>query len=389
MGLERLNILFFLINATGMLPYRMMLDKKKKRFERFDIGWRHPVTWWFVVVLIIQLIYTPYITSMSVLREISASKNESVIYIMATVLWFVCYGIVKLIPTILLFRVGGFITALTDLKKVDRILDKIPNYQCSSRQRTVIGFVCGIIMIVSMQISASYQTILPVEKTEILLYFFEFFIDFITSLQLTTWLLLIHLTYYNIAHRIAILAHFLGDDQEPIRGGKKITVVPLKAITIEPDTGQLSFRLQKVDYVFDRLAKTCTINIFLLLHYFIQPNSAQNNILLYLVLLTSQIAMALVIVVSAGLPAQEVKRLRGKFLRLSTKEIDLNDEAQCAAIVMALSEERVQLSAGGLMPIGKELLPSLTATVITYLVILLQNAIHKKSIQDKGTAVNR
>jgi amino acid transporter len=59
MGLERLNILFFLINATGMLPYRMILDKKKKRFERFDIGWRHPVTWWFVVVLITQLIYTP------------------------------------------------------------------------------------------------------------------------------------------------------------------------------------------------------------------------------------------------------------------------------------------------------------------------------------------
>jgi hypothetical protein len=27
---------------------------------------------------------------------------------------------------------------------------------------------------------------------------------------------------------------------------------------------------------------------------------------------------------------------------------------------MALSEERVQLSAGGLMPIGKELLPSVT-----------------------------
>jgi hypothetical protein len=178
-----------------------------------------------------------------------------------------------------------------------------------------------------MQISASYQTILPVEKKEILLYFFEFFINFITSLQLTTWLLLIHLTYYNIAHRIAILAYFV-DDQEPIRGGKKITVVPVKAITIGPDTGQLSFRLQKVDYAFDRLAKTCnqlksifsfpallilltsflscTINIFLLVHYFIQPNSAQNNILFYLVLLTSQIAMALVIVVSAGLPAQEV-----------------------------------------------------------------------------------
>ena len=86
---------------------------------------------------------------------------------------------------------------------------------------------------------------------------------------------------------------------------------------------------------------------------------------------------------------------------------------KCAAILLALSEERVQLSAGGLMPIGKELLPSvslntkhiriffeisssfssndlllhqLTATVITYLVILLQNAIHKKANQDKGTA---
>lgn len=185
----------------------------------------------------------------------------------------------------------------------------------------------NFIQIVSWQISANYQTLHLVEKKEILRYSLEFFADFITLLRFATWLLLIHLTYYNIAHRIAILGHFVGDET-PIRRGKKITVVPLKAINIGPDTGQLSLRLQNVDYVFDRLAKTCnqlqwvfsfpallvlltsflscTINIFLLLHYFIQPNSSHNNILLYLVLLTSQIGMALVIVISADLPAQEV-----------------------------------------------------------------------------------
>jgi len=147
MGLERLNILFLLINATGVLPYRMILDKKKKRFERFDVGWCHPVTWWFVVVFTIQLVYTTYSTTILVIGEILKSKSESAIYLMATVLWLVCYGIAKLIPTFLLFRAGNFKTALTDLRKVDRILNKIPNKQCSSRRRTVIGFVCAIAMV--------------------------------------------------------------------------------------------------------------------------------------------------------------------------------------------------------------------------------------------------
>lgn len=159
----------------------------------------------------------------------------------------------------------------------------------------------------------------------------DYLCDFITLLQFATWLLLIHLTYYSIAHRIAILEYFIADEQAPIHRGKKmITVVPFKTMSIEPDpNGQLSVRLQKFDNVFDRLAKTCnqlkcvfsfpaliilitsflscTINIFLLLRNFIQPESAsQNNALHYLVILTSQIAMALIIIQSADSPAQEV-----------------------------------------------------------------------------------
>jgi hypothetical protein len=43
------------------------------------------------------------------------------------------------------------------------------------------------------------------------------------------------------------------------------------------------------------------------LRNFIQPESAsQNNALHYLVILTSQIAMALIIILSADSPAQEV-----------------------------------------------------------------------------------
>ena len=162
MGLERLNILFFLINAAGLLPYRMILNKRYKRFERFDIVWWHPVTWWFVVVLIIQLIYTPYKTVVTILVEISKSnEKESIIYVMAMVLWLVCYGIVKLIPVILLFRVRKLITVLTDLKKVDQILNKIPDKRCHSRQRTVVGFLC-VISMVSIMSQCNFMYVLIV-----------------------------------------------------------------------------------------------------------------------------------------------------------------------------------------------------------------------------------
>ena len=179
-----------------------------------------------------------------------------------------------------------------------------------------------------MQVVASGHILLLLETEEIIYSSLDFLADFITLLQFVTWLLLVHLTYYSIAHRIAILGCFIGDDQAPLSHGKKITVVPLKTISFEPDTGQLSFRLQKVDYVFDRLVKTCnqlrcvfsfptliilltsflscTINIFLLLRNFIQQNSSESNTSHLLVFLTLQIGMALVIIVSADLPAQEV-----------------------------------------------------------------------------------
>ena len=90
-----------------------------------------------------------------------SNEKESIIYVMAMVLWLVCYGIVKLIPVILLFRVRKLITVLTDLKKVDQILNKIPDKRCHSRQRTVVGFLC-VISMVSIMSQCNFMYVLIV-----------------------------------------------------------------------------------------------------------------------------------------------------------------------------------------------------------------------------------
>lgn len=48
-------------------------------------------------------------------------------------------------------------------------------------------------------------------------------------------------------------------------------------------------------------------------------------------------------------------------------------------LLATISEDRVQLKAGGLFPVRMELVPSVLSTIITYLVILMQSSIGGKS----------
>lgn len=148
MGLERLNILFFFINLTGMLPSRMVVDRRTNRFKRFDNGWQHPITWWFIFILVAQLIWIPYFCTFQI--DALSHYQESVVYLMVIILWQVSYTLVKLSPLLLIFRIGKLKEALVTLAKVDQELQKIralENKPCTSRLRTIIGILLTIFVV--------------------------------------------------------------------------------------------------------------------------------------------------------------------------------------------------------------------------------------------------
>lgn len=140
MGLERLNILFTFVNVSGLLPSRIVLDKKTSRFKRLDTHWRQPTTWWFLIILISQLIWTPTSAILYVSSLVSTNK-EYIIYLLVISLWQVSHCLAKLIPHLSIFRFGKFKTVLEIISSVDRKLKQFGvDNPCSSRKRTIIGF---------------------------------------------------------------------------------------------------------------------------------------------------------------------------------------------------------------------------------------------------------
>lgn len=140
MGLERLTILFIFLNVSGVLPIRIVLDKRNEKLKRFDYHWRQPASWWFLIVFIILLLWIPTITTFSVMNIVSKT-DENVIYSLSLVLSYVSQSLAKFGPLLLIFQLGKFKTAFETLDSVDQKLKQLGvDKPCSSRKRTVIGF---------------------------------------------------------------------------------------------------------------------------------------------------------------------------------------------------------------------------------------------------------
>lgn len=145
MGLERLNILVFLTNATGINPYRMILEKN--RFKRFEIGWRHPTTWWMAFTMLSHLIYSFTMSTREVWNFLSSRDDEPAVYLAVMAVWHVMPTAIKLIPFLLVFHIGKLKNAVDSLVKVDQILDNISQVSCNSRRRTVVCFAVATIWV--------------------------------------------------------------------------------------------------------------------------------------------------------------------------------------------------------------------------------------------------
>ena len=147
-GLERLRWLVWYINFCGMAPFRMEVDRKSKKFDRLTFSFCHPVTWWFVVVLISQITLFALMVKHSTVSFYQMIANESTLTICTLILQSISLSIIFVTPRMVPFYYKHLAKASAYIKKVDDIIGQTGNWPCTSERRIVIGFLL-VIMAVS------------------------------------------------------------------------------------------------------------------------------------------------------------------------------------------------------------------------------------------------
>lgn len=138
-GLERLRILLLWTNVTGLLPFRMELDRDSGKFHGFLFSYRHPLTWWLVIWLTLQLAIfaVVHVNIMPILcqQELAPIVKNTFLVQHANSFVF-CFS-----PDLILFRWKNLATAVKYVNKFDRIVGDSGNRPCQTKRRIGIGLV--------------------------------------------------------------------------------------------------------------------------------------------------------------------------------------------------------------------------------------------------------
>ena len=151
MSLQNLQLLFRFCNVSGLFPFRLELDEQTGRFKRLVGHWRHPVNWWFILLLIGQVYNIILINYQTWISLTDGHHSYSFLVVLIIALNYGNYLIMILIPRLVLFRIRHLEAALHHLARIDHILTRIIRirFSCTSRQRTVTGFFISFVYIVS------------------------------------------------------------------------------------------------------------------------------------------------------------------------------------------------------------------------------------------------
>lgn len=145
MGLERLNILLFLMQVTGLSLLGVTPNTKISVGQRSETKWYHPKNWWYVFIAILHIVWTPLLVVFEFFHVFTFNAHESKIYFTVIIIWQISFTLSKLSPLLVLLHYKELQKVFEILSNVDRTLSKLSgNKTCSSRTRTVIGIVIGI-----------------------------------------------------------------------------------------------------------------------------------------------------------------------------------------------------------------------------------------------------
>ena len=155
-GLERLRWLVWFCNVTGVLPFRMEIDSKTKKFERFAFSWCHFVTWWFILIVSIYILIIVLFFKIFLDVYYSFTDNQSTLTTFSMFLFMITNSATHLCPRILIFQYRNLQKASDYIKKVDQLISKVGKWPCTSKRRIIIGML-PIFITVTLYFAYAFQ----------------------------------------------------------------------------------------------------------------------------------------------------------------------------------------------------------------------------------------
>ena len=152
-ALEKLSPFISVCQVCGMLPFSMEYEPATKEFKKFAFSFRHFITWWYILIILLHLVAFPYVLGNlagNLLRELSSDRSIPVtVSIVASVTSVGFLAQLLLCRWIVFRHYRRLRNAVEAVKAVKRIfqLSSITGYKNSTSKIVAVGIILFLVAV--------------------------------------------------------------------------------------------------------------------------------------------------------------------------------------------------------------------------------------------------
>ncbi|KAK4018997.1 hypothetical protein OUZ56_001032 [Daphnia magna] len=388
---EQLQPFVSLCQACGLIPYAMKRNSTSGKFERFTFSVRNVSTWWFLLLLVLQISIVLVVGQLNLDMQDVLSTDRNIPTTMIVLSGISSFTFLAQIVSsrwiALNYRHLG--NAVEAVQKAESLFGEkfIAEHQSSIMTRFFIGFavVMTTTLAAMFAFGPMYAALLPKDMDVFLI---TAFITVLSSINVMfdCSLLLVHIFYFIIAHYIQLMSlrckkEANDEFHATVHKRKdKIKMIRREALILDhlcrASSAINSILSIPVFLLLGIKLVTIVSSAFIYTYRFIYTITLlENGIWTYLFLFLIETIRVLVLLTAADMPVNQVRLLHERVTAMSLSGFPktFSEKLTVMSFLIQIDEDRVHLSAAGLFKVGVHLIPALTGVFVTYMVILLQN----------------
>ena len=147
---ERLRPFVSFCQGSGFIPYVIEYDQKTQQFLKFSFSWKNLTTWWFILMLILQVtlpLVTGLLLSSEVIGKVNSDNNTPVTISILLNMTVMCYIVHIVISRWIILRHYLQLQNLVESALQVEMFLKRTNHR-SYRSCFLRRFILGFILIV-------------------------------------------------------------------------------------------------------------------------------------------------------------------------------------------------------------------------------------------------
>ncbi|KAI9565924.1 hypothetical protein GHT06_009722 [Daphnia sinensis] len=204
---DQLRPFVSLCQACGMFPYTIEENLTTKKFVKFSFSFRNTITWWFSMIISLQVAVTVVVvySSMQQIGNLTSDQNMPITVPILFVVNWPCFLMQMFTTRWIVFHHRRLRNVIDTVQEVERLFGEefITTHKSSITKRFIIGFILIItisigVLVVMAPVYNSYS----VADTNWIFVAALLSIATSVSVMFDSTFLLIHLSYYIIGHYI-------------------------------------------------------------------------------------------------------------------------------------------------------------------------------------------